>query len=185
MTELAYTDEADDWEYQPFEAADPVASGYITIDSRKPNETRRKLRGSVTNRRVVRPSAAVQRPKVGDKHELTAKERTWVHETLFVPLEVQGRSTAEFAGKPAHQFAAWQWTGKLKKSDLAHAQAGDAPWTLDELADREIVWFMTQELPPEAGWLDRWIVLGVTKGRQRQIVMKHSELAFELLALCP
>jgi hypothetical protein len=107
----------------------------------------------------------------------------WIHETLFVPLEVQGRSTAEFAGKPAHEFGEWQLTGNLKKRDAAHNQVGDVPWRLEELADREIIWHMTRELPPEAGWRARWDALGVTTGRQKRIVAAHPELAVELLAI--
>ncbi|MGA9774325.1 MAG: hypothetical protein WBU92_00190 [Candidatus Dormiibacterota bacterium] len=195
MTESAYTGEPDDWEYQsfgPFEASEPVASGYIEFDSRKPNEMRRKLhQDSRRVRRVVRPSADVQRPTVGDKRVLETEEvdkdgyvkvRRWVHETLFVALVMRGRSTAELAGVPAHVFASWQWTGETKKQDRARNQGGDFPWSLDALATREIVWHMTQELPPEAGWAARWEALGVTKGRQERIVAEHPAPFVELLA---
>jgi hypothetical protein len=56
-------------------------------------------------------------------------------------------------------------------------------WELDELADREIVWHMTQELPPEAGWRGRWNALGETRSRQEDVVRAHPELVVELLAL--
>ncbi len=187
MTESAYTAEPDDWEYQSFgpcEASEPVASGYIEFESRKPNAMRRKLhQDSRRVRRVVRPSADVQRPKIGDQRVLEVKGQQWVHETLFVPLVVQGRSTAELAGAPAHVFASWQWTGKIKQQDRARNQGGDFPWSLDALANREIVWHMTQELPPEASWRARWDAIGETRGRQEHIVAAHPELAVELLAL--
>ncbi|HUY08844.1 MAG TPA: hypothetical protein VMW80_05265 [Candidatus Dormibacteraeota bacterium] len=195
MTEPAYTDEADDWEYQQFgpaEASEPAASGYIEFDSRKPNEMRRKLSGLVKVRRVIRPSAEVRRPTVGDKRLLEVDEvdkdgevkvRRWMHETLFVPLMVNGRSTAELAGAPAHQFASWQQDGKVSKRDAARHQQFDSPWSLEHLANREIVWHMTQELPPEAGWRDRWDALGEGRKRQEHIVAAHLELAFELLAV--
>ena len=161
-----------------------VASGYIEFDSRKQNEMRRKLhRDGRKVRRVVRPSADVQRPKIGDQRVLEVKGQQWVHETLFVPLVVRGRSTAELAGAPAHVFASWQWTEKIKQQDRARNQGGDFPWSLDALATREIVWHMTRELPSEAGWAARWDALGVTNGRQERIVAAHPELVVELLAL--
>ena len=187
MTASAYTVEPDDREYQPLgpvEASKPVASGYIEFDSRKPNETRRKLHQDRRKvRRVVLPSADVQRPIIGDQRVLEARGQQWVHETLFVPLVVRGRSTAELAGVPAHVFASWQWTGKIKMQDLARNQGGDFPWSLDALADREIVWHMTRELSPDAGWPARWGALGVTKGRQERIVAAHPEPFVELIAL--
>ena len=39
-----------------------------------------------------------------------------------------------------------------------------------DLATREIVWHMTQELPPEADWPERWTAMGITRSRQAYIV---------------
>jgi len=80
-------------------------------------------------------------------------------------------------------FGYWRQFGKIKKGDAAGHQASDWPWSLDELATREIVWHMTQELPPEAGWRARWDTLGEGRKRQELIVEAHPELVAELLAL--
>lgn len=195
MTGSAYTDEANDWEYQPlgpFEQAAARAPEPIVIDSLKMNEFRRTVGGEPVVRRVIRPSAEVERATIGDRHVLETREsdqdgnpkvRRWTHETLFVPLVVEGRSTAELAGASANVFGYWKRFGKVSPRDSAHNRQGDVPWSLKDLADREIVWFMTQELPSEYGWRARWDALGQTRHHQEHVVMAHPELAVELLAL--
>lgn len=105
---------------------------------------------------------------------------------MWIPLVVDGRPTAQLEGKPLHQYARWIGTGKIPKDALRTNTEYDTPYRLEELANREIVWHMTQELSVAAGWRDRWDALGETKVRQREIadwMMTHPELIVELLAL--
>lgn len=45
------------------------------------------------------------------------------------------------------------------------------------------MWHMTQELPADASWRDRWDALGQGRKRQELVVAAHPELIVELLAL--
>jgi len=168
----------------PSEAPEPADSGPTIVYSLKPNKRRREVRDLGTPfRRVIQPSAEVQRPTIGNKRVLRAAGLEWLHETLFVPSIVNGRSTAKLTGASANVFGYWRQFGKIRKGDAAGHQASDWPWSLDELATREIVWHMTQELPPEAGSRARWDTLGEGRKRQELIVEAHPELVAELLAL--
>ena len=48
-----------------------------------------------------------------------------------------------------------------------------AYWATD-LATREIVWHMTQEMPPEADWPERWTAIGISRSRQVYIVRNYA-----------
>ncbi|MHB8312427.1 MAG: hypothetical protein ACYDD0_03890 [Candidatus Dormibacteria bacterium] len=39
-------------------------------------------------------------------------------------------------------------------------------WKAEDLANRRIIWSLTQDLPLEAGWEERWDAPGVPKSRQ-------------------
>lgn len=187
MTTSPYTDEAGDWEFEPKPFV-PVpwwtVPPPIVIDFHHVNAARRQLRAFDSFIcRLVRPSAEALEPTVGAVRILETRGRRWVHETLFVHLVVDGRSTAELASASHYRFMSWWSPGIFPERDNASNQAWDMAWELDELADREIVWHMTQELPPEAGWRGRWNALGETTSRQEDVVRAHPELVVELLAL--
>lgn len=48
-------------------------------------------------------------------------------------------------------------------------QHGEA-WSVNELTHRAIIWHLTQDLPGEAGWAERWTALAIPAGRQVYVV---------------
>lgn len=69
----------------------------------------------------------------------------------------------EFVVSYEHPAVNGEWESALISD--SRARYGE-PWRVKELKHRGIIWHMTQDLPPEAGWKERWDALEVPENRQ-------------------
>lgn len=105
------------------------------------------------------------------------------HESKLVALRRVWRFERKF-----ERARSWdEWTllswgaapGSRVTARVALPRAGGAfsfhqgeAWSWREIAHRGIIWHLTQDLPHEAGWVERWTTLQIPPGRWAYVV-KH------------